>query len=214
MAAGILGKKLGMTQMFDSDGSRIPVTLIDTSSCIALKKKMSDGNDGYNAVVLGFNSVKKKSLNKPKLGFLTKHELPLRRNLKEIRLNPEEFDLYEKGKDVTPDIFSAGEKVDVTGLSKGRGFQGVVKRHGMKGQKRSRGAHEFRRHVGSIGSNTWPGRTIPGKRMPGHHGNTTVTVQNLIIMKVEPDQNLLVLKGAIPGHNNSIVVVKKAVKSS
>jgi large subunit ribosomal protein L3 len=214
MATGIMGKKIGMSQIFNAEGKRIPVTLIDTSSCTVLKKKTAEGKDGYNAVVFGFGVTKEKALNKPELGFFKKAKSELRRRIRELRVSSDEISLYETGKDVSPSLFTEGEKVDVTGISKGRGYQGVVKRHGVKGHPKTRGTHEFRRHIGSVGTNTWPGRVIPGKKMPGHMGNANVTVQNLTVMKIVPEKNLIVVQGSVPGSLNSMVIVRKAVKNN
>jgi large subunit ribosomal protein L3 len=214
MGLGLLGKKLGMTQIFDDHGNAIPVTVIRTGPCKVVQKKTS-GKEGYDALQVGFDDVQKVSrINKPLMGHFNKGGIPPVRLLREFRVTAEEIDGNEVGTEITVDIFEPGEFVDITGTSKGKGFAGVVKRHGFKGAPASRGTHEFFRHGGSIGQNMTPGRTYRGKKMPGHMGAKTVTVQSLKVVDVRGDTNILLVEGAIPGPTNGYVVVRKAVKKS
>ncbi|HEY3276599.1 MAG TPA: 50S ribosomal protein L3 [Syntrophorhabdaceae bacterium] len=212
MGIGLLGKKLGMTQIFGEDGTAIPVTVIQAGPCAVVQKK-TVSNDGYDGIQLGFQEVVKvKSVNKPLAGHFTKAGVGPRKFLKEFRVKAEELEAHEVGAEVLVDIFEPGEFVDVTGTSKGKGFAGVMKRFHFKGAPASRGSHEFFRHGGSIGQNMTPGRTMKGKKMPGHMGSEKVTVQNLKVVDVRGDTNILLVEGAIPGPTNGIVVIKKAVK--
>lgn len=215
MALGVFGRKVGMSNIFGEDGKMIPVSIIEYKSCTVLQKKKSDGKDGYNAVLLGFGETKEKHFNKPEGGFFKKTNLPLRKHIKEIRVSSEELSIYpEKGMDIDPSKFlSEGDLVDVTGKSKGRGFTGVIKKHNMKGHPKTRGTHEYRRHAGSIGCNTFPARIIPGKRMPGHYGFENVTVLNLKLVGINKDRGFLFIKGAIPGSTNSVVMVRRSSRN-
>ncbi len=213
MAIAILGKKVGMTQVFDEDGNRVPVTVIEAGPCPVLQVKTAEGRDGYDAVVLGFEPVKEKSLTKPVLGRFRKWEAAPTRHVREVRITPDEAAMYPPpGQALQADIFQPGEKVDVTGHSRGRGFQGVMKRHGMHGFPDSHGTHEYFRHPGSIGNRTWPGRVIKGKRLPGHHGDERNTILNLRVVAVMPERNLLMVKGAVPGAPGTLLTVRKAIK--
>jgi large subunit ribosomal protein L3 len=212
MGLGLLGKKLGMTQIFDDHGNAIPVTVIKTGPCKVVQKKTSI-KEGYNALQLGFDEVQKVArINKPLAGHFNKGSVAPVKFLKEFRVTPEDIEGNEVGSEITVEIFEPGEFVDVTGTSKGKGFAGVVKRYGFKGQPASRGTHEYFRHGGSIGQNMTPGRTYKGTKMPGHMGNKRVTVQSLKIVDVRGDTNILLVEGAIPGPTNGYVIVKKAVK--
>lgn len=214
MALGILGKKLGMTQIFDDHGNAVPVTVIKTGPCMVVQKKTSD-KEGYDALQLGFDEIQKVArVSKPRAGHFKKASVTPVKLLKEFRVNAEDLAAREVGAEITVDIFEPGEFVDVTGTSKGKGFAGVMKKYGFKGQPASRGTHEYFRHGGSIGQNMTPGRTYKGKKMPGHMGNKKVTVQNLKVVDVRGDTNLLLVEGAIPGPTNGYVIVKKAVKKS
>ncbi len=214
MGIGLLGKKLGMTQVFDEDGSVVPVTVIQAGPCFVIQKK-TEKTDGYNALQFGFDEIKKvKNVNKPLTGHFKKANIAPLKFIKEFRVTDEELESTEIGAQISVDIFKPGEYVDVTGTSKGKGFAGVVKRHGFKGSPASRGTHEYFRHGGSIGQNMTPGRTMKGKKMPGHMGNERVTVQNLKVVEVRGDTNILMVKGAIPGPANGYVIIKKAVKKS
>jgi large subunit ribosomal protein L3 len=212
MAIGILGKKLGMTQIFDEFGNVVPVTVIKAGPCYVIQKKVEE-KEGYNAIQVGFDEiVKVKNVNKPMAGHFKKAGVPPLRFIKEFRVEGDELGEFEVGKTYGVDIFEVGTYVDVTGTSIGKGFQGVVKRHGFSGAPASRGTHEYFRHGGSIGQNMTPGRTMKGKKMPGHMGARRVTVQNLKVIEVKPELNVLVVKGAVPGPENGYVIVKKAVK--
>jgi len=214
MGIGLLGKKLGMTQVFDENGNIIPVTVIQAGPCLVIQKK-TEKTDGYNAIQFGFDEIKKvKNVNKPMIGHFKKANIAPLKFIKEFRVTEKELESTEIGSQISVDIFQPGEYVDITGTSKGKGFAGVVKRHGFKGSPASRGTHEYFRHGGSIGQNMTPGRTMKGKKMPGHMGNEKVTVQNLKVIEVRGDTNILMIKGAIPGPTNGYVIVKKAVKKS
>ncbi|HPP07474.1 MAG TPA: 50S ribosomal protein L3, partial [Syntrophorhabdaceae bacterium] len=183
MGIGLLGKKLGMTQVFDEDGSVVPVTVIQAGPCFVIQKK-TEKTDGYNALQFGFDEIKKvKNVNKPLTGHFKKANIAPLKFIKEFRVTDEELESTEIGAQISVDIFKPGEYVDVTGTSKGKGFAGVVKRYGFKGSPASRGTHEYFRHGGSIGQNMTPGRTMKGKKMPGHMGNERVTVQNLKVVE-------------------------------
>jgi large subunit ribosomal protein L3 len=200
-----------MTQFFDDLGNRIPVTLIQAGPCPVLKVKTKDGRDGYDAVLLGFGKGRVKSMTKPVLGEFKKLGVEPTEVVQEIRVDGmTEAPLYQPGTSVDVTLFQAGEKVDVIGTSRGRGFTGVVKRYGFHGFPDR--AHEYHRHPGSIGNRTWPGRVIKGKRMPGHHGNARITTVNMKVVAVIPGQNMLLIEGGVPGGPNSLVVVRKAVK--
>lgn len=212
MGIGVIGKKLGMTQIFDEQGNVVPVTVIKAGPCYVIQKKVKE-KEGYNAIQVGFDEITKtKNVNKPMMGHFKKAGVPPLRFIKEFRLEDEELDLFEVGKAYGIEIFEVGSYVDVGGISKGKGFQGVVKRHGFSGAPASRGTHEYFRHGGSIGQNMTPGRTMKGKKMPGHMGARKVTVQNLKIVDIKPELNVILVKGAVPGPTNGYVIVKKAVK--
>lgn len=214
MGLGILGKKLGMTQIFHGDGSIVPVTVIQAGPCYVVQKKTAE-KEGYTAVQLGFEEIKKANrINKPLAGHFKKANTPPTSFLKEFRVNAEEVDANEVGSRISVEMFEIGEFVDVTGTSKGKGFAGVMKRHGFAGAPASHGTHEYFRHGGSIGQNMTPGRTMKGMKMPGHMGNARVTVQSLKVVDVRSDNNILMIEGAIPGPNNGYVIINKAVKKS
>lgn len=211
MALGILGRKVGMTQIFDGEGNQIPVTVIEAGPCPIIQKK-TIASDQYNAIQLGFIDKKVTRVNKPELGRFQKVQLNPQRYLKEIRLEPDEIVEYVVGDEIKVTIFKPKEYIDVTGWSKGKGFAGVMKRHGFHGFPASHGTHEYFRHGGAVSSNTSPGRVFKGKRMPGRMGNERVTVQNLQIIDVREAQNLLLVRGAVPGHTNGLLLIRKAVK--
>lgn len=207
---GLLAKKIGMTQVF-KEGKAIPVTVLKAGPCYVVDKRTPE-KDGYAAIVLGFEEVKESRLNKPMLGIFKKRNLKPVRFLKEVRVEAEELANYEIGQVIGPEIFEVGELVDVTGKSKGRGFQGGVKRHGFRGFPDSHGSR-YHRAGGSIGSTTFPGRVFKGKTMPGHMGDEKVTIQNLEVVEVDKENNLLLVAGAVPGSVNSVVFIKQAVKA-
>ncbi|WAM34642.1 50S ribosomal protein L3 [Caldicellulosiruptor morganii] len=209
MTKGILGKKIGMTQVFDETGKVIPVTVIEAGPCVVVRKKTVE-KDGYSAIQVGFEDIKENKLNKPLKGHFAKHGVKPKRYLRELRLK--DADKYEVGQEIRVDIFSPGERVDVTGISKAKGFQGVIKRHGQQRGPMSHGSM-YHRRVGSMGSNTFPARTFPGKKMPGRMGGERVTVLNLQVVKVDPERNLLLVKGSVPGNKNSLLIIRDSVKS-
>ncbi len=209
MMKGLIGKKIGMTQIFDENGLAIPVTLIEAGPCYVTQIRTPE-NDGYNAVQLGFEEVKPKRLTGGQLGHLKNNELPPLRFLREFRVkNPE---VNEGDKLAVGDVFTVGEQVDVVGTSKGKGFQGVVKRYGFRGGPKTHGQSDRLRAPGSIGATTTPGRVFKGKRMPGHMGFERVTVHNLRVEYLDADRNLLGVRGAIPGPKGGIVMIKEARK--
>jgi large subunit ribosomal protein L3 len=212
MGIGLLGKKLGMTQIFIEDGSAIPVTVIKAGPCMVVQKK-TVLNDGYDALQLGFEEVQKvKRVNKPITGHFKKANLPPMGFLREFRVDTEGVETTEVGGEFSVEIFEPGQFVDVTGTSKGKGFAGVMKKFHFKGQTATRGTHEYFRHGGSIGQNMTPGRTMKGMKMPGHMGSKKVTVQNLKVIDVRGDTNILLIEGAVPGPTNGFVIIKRAVK--
>jgi len=208
---GLLGKKLGMTQIFDDRGEVIPVTVIEAGPCYITQKKTLE-NDGYTAVQLGFEEVKPARVNKPERGHLAKSHLPSLRYLREFRVD-DHSDLSE-GQKLDASIFEVGDLVDVIGVSKGKGFAGVVKRHGFSGGPRTHGQSDRLRAPGAIGAGSMPGRIVKGLRMAGRMGNDRVTVQNLEIALVDPERNLLAVKGAVPGARDGLLVIRQARKSS
>ena len=204
---GILGKKIGMTQVFTKDGKLIPVTVIEVEPNVVTQIKTVE-NDGYEAIQLGTDTIREKLSNKPEMGHTKKANTEPKRFLKEIRgVNVNEYTL---GQVIGADIFEEGEIVDVTGTSKGKGFQGVVKRHGFGGVgQTTHGQHNRLRAPGSIGACSYPARVFKGTRMAGQMGNHRVTVQNLQVLKVIPEHNLLLIKGSVPGSKGSIVIIEK-----
>jgi len=206
---GILGKKIGMTRLFNETGEVVPVTVVEAGPCPIVQVKTKE-NDGYEAIQIGFGEKKESRTNKPDRGRFKKADVQPLKILKEIRI--EGLNVSELGEQITVDIFSPGETVDVTGTSKGKGFAGVVKRWHFKGYSATHGS-ERHRVGGSIGASSYPSRVIKGMKMPGRMGGERVTAQNLTVFKVDPSKNLLLIKGAIPGPKNGIVMVKKAVKA-
>ena len=210
---GLLAKKIGMTEYYKEDGTRVPVTVLQCGGNVVIGHR-TEARDGYSAVQLAFGEQKPSRVSKPRLGQFQKAGTTPKRKVKEFRVAAEELDKDEVGKEVALELFEAGNKIDVTGTSKGKGFQGVMKRHGMRGEKRSHGNHETFRHGGSIGCRLTPGRVIPGKRMAGQMGNETVTVQNLEVAKVLADKGLILVRGSVPGANNCFVQIRHAVKAA
>jgi large subunit ribosomal protein L3 len=206
---GIIGKKLGMTQLFLEDGSVVPVTVVEAGPCKIIQKKTKE-KDGYNALQLGFLAKKEQRVNRPLSGHFKKAGVSPCYYLKEFRI--EEVEGYELGQEVTLNLFKPGDVVDVVGLSKGKGFAGVMKRHGFHGANASRGTHEYFRHGGSVGSAAFPAHTFKGMKMPGHLGNSRVTIQNIKVMDIKEDQNLILLRGGIPGSPNGWVLIREATK--
>ncbi|MBL8605047.1 MAG: 50S ribosomal protein L3 [Myxococcales bacterium] len=224
---GLIGKKLGCTQIFDANGNVARVTVVEAGPCIVVRKR-SEEKDGYVALQLGFGERREKLTKKPLVGYFEKNNVAAKtvksrkghdvkvypRTLKEIRLSIEDAAKFEVGQALTvQDLFTEGQLVDVTGTSKGRGFSGVFRRHHFAGMVSTHGTHEYRRHGGSIGTNMTPGRTLPGIKMPGQHGNKRATVQNLRIAKIVADQNLVLIEGSVPGSDEAVVTVRGAVKA-
>ena len=206
---GILGKKLGMTQIFTEEGIVVPVTVVEAGPNVVTQVKTVE-KDGYTAIQVGFQDAKEKSLNKPQKGHLAAANV-LKKHLKEFRVDAvEEFTV---GQEIKADLFAAGEKIDVTGTSKGKGFQGPIKRHGQSRGPESHGSR-YHRRPGSMGACSFPGRVFKNKKLAGHMGSVKVTVQNLEVVRVDADKNLILVKGAIPGPKGSMVTIKEAVKSS
>ena len=206
---GILGRKIGMTQIFTEAGEVVPVTVVEAGPVVVTQVKTIE-NDGYNAVQVGFVDAKEKSLNKPQKGHLAAANV-LKKHLKEFRV--EAVDAYTVGQEIKADVFAAGEMIDVTGISKGKGFQGPIKRHGQSRGPESHGSR-YHRRPGSMGACSYPGRVFKNKKLAGHMGSVKVTVQNLEVVRVDADKNLILVKGAIPGAKGSVVTLKEAVKAS
>jgi large subunit ribosomal protein L3 len=210
MRIGILGKKIGMTQVFAEDGERIPVTVIQAGPCYVLGKRTED-KDGYSALQLGFDEKPARLVNKPQMGLFKKAGTKPQRIVREYRLPAEEVDKFEIGQEVKAStIFEDGIPLDVTGVSKGKGTQGVIKRHNMRGTKATHGVHEVYRHGGSIGCRLTPGRVVKGKRMAGRMGNEKVTIQNLQLVQILEDEGCILVRGSIPGAPGTFVSVSKA----
>jgi len=210
MQKGIIGKKIGMTQIFDENGKVVPVTVVEAGPCVVSQKKTVE-NDGYAAVQIGFGDLKAHKVKKPMAGHFAKANVAPKRTLREFRFD--DIDAYNVGDLVKADVFAAGDKVDVTGTSKGKGYAGVIKRWNFQRLKESHGSGPVARHGGSIGSCSDPSRVYPGKKMAGHLGAETVTVQNLTVAKVDAENNLIAIKGAIPGPNGGTVVIHDTVKA-
>jgi large subunit ribosomal protein L3 len=211
MKKGIIGKKVGMTQIFDDKGNVIPVTVVEAGPCFVVQKKTVE-HDGYSAVQLGFGEIRDKLVSKPRKGQFDKAGVAPRRVLREFRL--EDCGALNVGDIVKADVFTPGDAVDVTGTSKGKGFSGVIKRWNAHRLKMTHGTGPVHREVGSMGSNTDPSRVFKGKHMAGQLGNERVTVQNLDVVKVDAENNLIALKGAIPGPRGGIVIIADSVKKA
>ena len=210
MKKGIIGKKIGMTQIFDEKGNVIPVTVIEATPNIVAQVKTVE-TDGYNSIQLGYGEIKDKHINKPRKGHFTKAGLTPKKHLREFRL--ESIEGYKVGNEVKADIFQVGEKIDVQGTTKGKGFQGVIKRHGQHRGPMGHGSM-YHRRPGSMGATSTPGRVYKGKKLPGHMGRATVTIQNLDVVRVDMDKNVLLIKGSVPGAKGAILKVKSTVKAS
>lgn len=208
---GMIGKKVGMTQIFDDNGNVIPVTVIEAGPCHVTQIRTQD-KEGYVAVQLGYGQTKPERLTKGQLGHLKRNNLPALRVLREFRIKQGEADVQE-GDQITVDVFAKGERVDVIGTSKGRGFAGTIKRHGFSRQPKTHGQSDRERAPGSVGQRSFPGRTLKGQRMSGHMGNERVTTQNLEVVLVDAERNLLAIRGSVPGHKNGIVMIKPSVKA-
>jgi len=210
MTKAIIGKKIGMTQIFDEQGKVIPVTVVEAGPCVVVQKKTVE-NDGYSAVQCGFGEIREKLVTKPLKGHFAKADVALKRTLKEFRLDDAEN--YNVGDVLKADSFAAGDIVDVTGTSKGKGFAGTIKRNNNHRLKETHGSGPVARQAGSMGACSSPSRIFKGKALPGQMGNEKVTVQNLEIVKVDAENNLIAIKGAIPGPKNSIVTIADGVKA-
>src|SRR5215471_4339648 len=215
---GVLGQKLGMTQIFTEDGNAVPVTVVKAAPCLVVGQRSAD-KDGYVAVQLGFGEARKigqqnlADVSRPVIGWFGKRNVWPQRFVREVRLSEGDLASYEQGQPVDlTKIFKKGDFVDVTGTSKGKGYQGVMKRHRMPGFRSTHGTHEFFRHGGSIGCRLTPGRVHKGKRMSGHMGDVRKTVQNLVVMEIDTEKNLLLIRGAVPGANGGYLVLRSAKK--
>ena len=209
MNKGLIGKKIGMTQIFDEKGNVIPVTVIECGPCVVTQKKTAE-NDGYDAVQLGYMDAKAKHLTKAEKGHFEKNGLQLKKHLKEFRYD--DCSKYNVGDVITVDTFAAGEKVDVTGMTKGHGYSGVVKRWNCHKLRMTHGVGPVHRQPGSMGANSSPSRIFKNKKMAGQYGNEQVTMLNLEIVKIDPDNNLIAVKGAVPGAKGGIVYLRSTVK--
>lgn len=209
MKKAIIAKKIGMTQIFAEDGTLVPVTVLEAGPCVVTQKKTME-NDGYEAIQVGFGEIKAKHVNSPSKGHFEKAGVEPTKLLKEFKL--EDISSYEVGSEIKVDVFANGDKVDVSGISKGKGFQGAIKRHNQSRGPMSHGS-KYHRGVGSLSSATTPGKVKKGKKMPGHMGSVNVTVQNLEVVRADAEKNLLLIKGAVPGNKGSILVIKDSVKA-
>ena len=209
MKKAIIGKKIGMTQIFDETGKVIPVTVIEAGPCVVAQVKTVE-TDGYDAIQLGFGDVKENKVNKPVKGHFAKGSVTPKKHLREFRVDS--IESYKVGDEVKADTFVAGDKIDVQGTSKGKGFQGVIKRHGQSRGPMGHGSM-YHRRPGSMGSTSTPGRVFKGKKLPGHMGNVTVTIQNLKVVRVDLDKNCILVKGSVPGNKGAILKIKDATKA-
>ncbi len=210
MKKAILATKIGMTQIFDEKGALVPVTVLEAGPCAVVQVKTTE-NDGYNAIQVGFGDIREKLVNKPLKGHFAKAGVEAKRFLKEFRL--ENASEYSVGQEIKADVFAAGDKIDAIGTTKGKGFQGAIKRFGLSRGPMKHGS-KYHRHAGSNGPATSPGRVFPGKHMPGQMGNVRATVQNLEVVRVDAAQNLILVKGAVPGPKKSMVLIKDSVKAN
>ena len=209
MKKALIGKKVGMTQIFDEKGKVIPVTVIEAGPCVVAQVKTVE-SDGYNAVQLGFGDVKESKVNKPIKGHFTKSKLTLKKHLREFRID--DVASAKVGDELKADVFAKGDKVDIQGTSKGKGFQGVIKRHGQSRGPMGHGSM-YHRRPGSMGPTSTPGRVFKGKKLPGRMGNNTITIQNLEVVSVDLDKNVILVKGSVPGANGAILKIKSSVKA-
>ena len=209
MNKGLIGKKIGMTQIFDESGKVIPVTVIEAGPCVIAQVKTEE-TDGYTAVQLGYGDIKEKKLNKPTKGHFTKVNVTPKKHLREFRL--ESVEGLTVGQELKADVFAVGDKLDIQGTSKGKGFQGVIKRHGQSRGPMGHGSM-YHRRPGSMGPTSTPGRVFKGKKLPGHMGVETITIQNLEVVRVDLDKNVILVKGSVPGVKGAILKLKSSVKS-
>jgi len=206
---GILGRKAGMTQIFGEEGKAVPVTVIEAGPCIVVQKRTPE-RDGYAALQLGFEEVRSEDLNRPERGHFTQRKLKPHRLLREVRVDVGELDRYEVGQEVRVDIFNPGDYVDVRGTSKGKGFAGGIKRHGFRRGPMKHGS-KYHRRPGSLGAKG-PARVFKGRKLPGRMGGETVTVHHLKVVKVDPDRNLLLLQGAVPGPRKGLLLIRNSLR--
>ena len=207
----MLGKKVGMTQIFDETGLAIPVTVVEAGPCTVVQKKTVE-TDGYCSVKVGFQEAQEKRLTKPEVGIFKKISVAPLKHMKEFR--HEDISAFEVGQIINvADMFAEGDMIDVSGVSKGKGFQGAIKRHGQSTGKKTHGS-KFHRGIGSMGSNSYPGRIFKGKKMPGHMGREKVTVQNLAVVRVDKEHNLMLIRGAVPGPKGALLTIKDTVKNA
>ena len=209
MTLGVIGKKLGMTQIFDEQGLAVPVTVIKVDPIVVTQVKTVE-TDGYDAVQLGFGSIKETKLNKPRKGHFTKVKVTPTKHLREFRLS--DVSNVKAGDEIKADVFAEGDLVDIQGTTKGKGFQGVIKRHGQSRGPMGHGSM-YHRRPGSMGSTSTPGRVFKGKKLPGHMGNVTVTIQNLKVVKIDLDKNCILVRGSVPGNKGAILKIKDATKA-
>ena len=209
MKKALIGKKIGMTQIFDENGVAIPVTVIEAGPCVVAQIKTLE-KDGYEAIQLGFGDVKENKINKPEKGHFKNANVPVKKHLREFRLDSIEG--IKVGDELKADVFASGDKIDVQGTSKGKGFQGVIKRHGQSRGPMGHGSM-YHRRPGSMGPTSTPGRVFKGKKLPGHMGHVTVTIQNLDVVRVDLDKNVILVKGSVPGAKGAILKIKSAVKA-
>ena len=206
---GVVGRKIGMTQVFEEDGTVVPCTVVQASPVVVGKR--TKDKDGYDALMLGIEPAHERHTSKPQAGFFKKASVPPMRVVREFRCDADFVAKFEVGQKLTLDqVFQAGQFVDVQGVSRGRGFTGVMRRHNFKGAVSTHGAHEYKRHGGSIGTNMTPGRVLPGRKMPGQHGNKTCSVLSQRVVKILPEDNLILIRGGVPGSRNGLVLVRGA----
>ena len=209
MKKAIIGKKIGMTQIFDETGKVIPVTVIEAGPCVVAQVKTVE-TDGYDAIQLGFGEVKENKVNKPVKGHYAKGSITPKKHLREFRIDS--IESYKVGDEIKADTFAQGDKIDVQGTSKGKGFQGVIKRHGQHRGPMAHGSM-YHRRPGSMGATSTPGRVFKGKKLPGHMGVQTITIQNLDVVRVDMDKNVILVKGSVPGVKGAILKIKTSVKA-
>ena len=209
MKKAIMAKKIGMTQVFSESGNLVPVTVLEAGPCVVIQKKTVE-NDGYSAVQVGFSEKRTKLVNKPEAGHFAKAGVTAKKFIKEFKLD--NSDSYEIGAEIKADVFEAGDKIDASGTSKGKGFQGAIKRHGQHRGPMAHGS-KYHRALGSLSSGTTPGRVKKGKKMPGHMGAVKITIQNLEVVSVDAEKNLVLVKGAVPGPKGSVLVIRDSVKA-
>lgn len=210
-ACGLLGKKLGMTQVFEPDGSKLPVTAIEVGPCTVVQKRTME-KDGYVALQLGYVEKKESRVNRPEMGHFKKADITPKRYLREFRVTQEIADQYEVGQEIKIDLFASGDVIDIKGTSKGKGFMGVFKTWGFRGGRASHGVHEVYRHGGALGMCMTPGRVLKGKKMAGHHSRKTVTLHGSKIVRMFAADNLIFVKGSVPGSRNGLVQIRPALK--